>query len=535
MGDDLSAFDSLVTDALHVFWSRHPVGASFAGETAFDHRLPDASAGAIAEGDAHVRDILRRFDDVPTPDTSAARIDARMLRSHFAVELTPYARRARYENPAWYTGEIAFGIIAHLLPSDVPRDPAGLRARIAEIPDFLRDASAHLAKRPLPAPWVERARGEIAAIRRLLENALPQHPLGALVDSGTTANALDALGRFVTTFEDAPDSAFAAGEAHLQLVMQKLHAIEETPQALERRARRAFDDALGALEERARDRDASRPWRDQIQSIGEIGPERSGALQSYADWHARAMRDAQTLLSPADDYALNFAELPAWAALIANDLYFLFYRSPAAQNPGIGSTYWVTPLAASDDEIRRAHNTAAVKLIHAVHHGSIGHHTQNARARVAGARTARIAGTDAASGIAMLGAGTMVEGWACYAEDLLDEVPGFYTDGEQLMLAYFELRNAASCIADIQLHLQTWTLAEMRRFYREDAAFAPSRIGPETIRNSMFPGSRLMYWYGTDAIKSLRRSVPLATKTFHDTLLGFGSAPVASIAREMLR
>lgn len=535
MGDDLSAFDSLITDALNVFWSRHPVHASFAGETAFDHRLPDASASAILEGETRVREILRRFDLVPTPDTAAARIDARMLRSHFAVELTAYARRTRYGNPAWYTGEIAFGIIAHLLPSDVPREVEGLRARIGEIPDYLHEASAHLSDRPLPAPWVERARLEVAAIRRLLETALPQHPLGGQVDSATIAHALDALGRFVNAFEDAPDTDFAAGEAHLQLVMQKLHAIEETPQTLERRARRAFDETLDRLEERARARDASRPWRDQIQAIGEIGPERSGALQSYAHWHERAMRDAQTLLTPADDYALNFAELPAWASAVASDLYFLFYRSPAARAPGKGSTYWVAPLAASDDEVRRAHNTAAVKLIHAVHHGSIGHHTQNARARASGARSARIAGTDSASGIAMLGAGTMVEGWACYAEDLLDEVPDFYTDGERLMLAYFELRNAASCIADIQLHTGAWSLAEMRRFYRDDAAFAPSRIVPETIRNSMFPGSRLMYWYGTDAIKSLRRSLPLATKTFHDALLGFGSAPVTSIAQEMIR
>jgi uncharacterized protein (DUF885 family) len=235
------------------------------------------------------------------------------------------------------------------------------------------------------------------------------------------------------------------------------------------------------------------------------------------------MRDAADLVTPADDYALTFEPLPAWALAVYADLYFLFYRSPAAYAPGTGSTYWATA----------PQSTATVKLVHAVHHGSIGHHTQNARARSAGSRLARLAGSDAASGVTFLGAISLAEGWACYVEDVLAEVPDFYTPQELLLLTAFELRNIATCLGDIRLHRGVWSIEEMRRFYRDDAAFAQARIWSETTRNSIFPSSRLAYWLGTRQIRALRAQSTLGTKAFHDRLLSFGAAPVATIGREL--
>jgi uncharacterized protein (DUF885 family) len=51
----------------------------------------------------------------------------------------------------------------------------------------------------------------------------------------------------------------------------------------------------------------------------------------------------------------------------------------------------------------------------------------------------------------------------------------------------------------------------------------------------MFPGSRLMYWAGVEAIKTLRRASPLDARRFHDGLLGHGHVPVAAAAAELAR
>lgn len=72
------------------------------------------------------------------------------------------------------------------------------------------------------------------------------------------------------------------------------------------------------------------------------------------------------------------------------------------------------------------------------------------------------------------------------------------------------------------------------QFYRE-AGFAPARIEAEVVRNSMLPGSRLMYWLGVEGIKALRRRWTGDTVGFHDTLLGHGHVPLPWIGREMER
>jgi hypothetical protein len=529
----VTPFDRAVDDALATWWELHPVDASFAGETAYDALLPRADATAHLRERETLAAALAQLDAVAVPDDPYARLDARLLRATFELAAAELERRPRYHNPAWYTGDIAFGIIAHLLPGPIPRDPAALAARVDQSVDFLDDGGRRLAGRPLPAAWVERATAETHALDALLTDGLPLHPDAARLTALPVAPLHAALARFRAAIASAPDADPACGAEHLAQVIARVHGIDETPAALERRARAAFDATNARLIDDAARLDPTRDWRAQLAALADIGPAtRADALASYAHWHERALRDAATLVTPADDYTLAFEPLPAWAQRCAGALYFLFYRSPAARYPGSGSTYWVGSLEGDADALRRAHNTAAVKMIHAVHHGSIGHHTQNARARAAASRVARIAGTDGATGIAMLGGGTMVEGWACYVEDLLAEIPGFYTPLEELQLTYFTLRNIACCIADIRLHTGAWTLEDMRAFYRDEVAFAPARIVPETTRNSMFPGSRVMYWTGTEAIERMRHASPLPAKTFHDTLLSFGSAPVRWIAEE---
>ena len=79
-----------------------------------------------------------------------------------------------------------------------------------------------------------------------------------------------------------------------------------------------------------------------------------------------------------------------------------------------------------------------------------------------------------------------------------------------------------------------WPLIAAERFYLE-AGFAPARVPGEIVRNSIFPGTRLMYWLGVEAIKDLRRSWRGDTRVFHDTLLGYGHVPVKWAGDEMRR
>jgi len=65
----------------------------------------------------------------------------------------------------------------------------------------------------------------------------------------------------------------------------------------------------------------------------------------------------------------------------------------------------------------------------------------------------------------------------------------------------------------------------------------PAAAHGEAVKNSMFPGTALMYWLGTSQIHRLRASErtrlgsTFSLRAFHDRFLSFGAIPVALAAR----
>src|SRR6185312_6622717 len=118
--------------------------------------------------------------------------------------------------------------------------------------------------------------------------------------------------------------------------------------------------------------------------------------------------------------------------------------------------YRVTPIdagmpAAEQERLLSATNDSVIKLNHVVHHGGLGHHVQNWHAFRAKSRIGQVAGVDGSSRLAFSCAGTLVEGWACYATDLAEEI-GFLTPLETLAERQSRARMAARAVADVAIH-----------------------------------------------------------------------------------
>jgi len=495
-----------------------PVDATFMGLTGGNDGLPPADDEVPAREHDALSAMLRALDTIPPVDTCAERFDARMLRAALLHAQAALTHNPRFRQPSWYSGEIAFGLISLLLPTAPVERGDALAARLAAIPRFLMEGADHLRAQPTAPDWCERARREVAAILRLLDQGLPLHPLWTDALVPARDGAVAALTAFATELAVLPPGNPACGRDYLAFLMREIHGLSWSPEEAVALARDAFLRLGAQLDTPAR--------RTQLASLAAETRAAEALPTAYRSWHARALEAGAGLVTPALDYGLDFAPQPDWARSAASDLYFLSYRSPPAQAPGAGSVYWTAPSLQS---------VVAIKQTHAVHHGSIGHHTQNTRARGAQSRLARIAGTDCASGIAFLSAGTMVEGWACYATELLAEIDGFYTPAEELALIQGDRRNAACVLADINLHTRVWTLEQMRAFYHDEVGFPAPRIWGETTRNSIFPATRLMYFLGTEQIKSLRQEIGGSALTFHDSLIGCGHVPVAWAADELRR
>ena len=520
--------------ALHLQFM--PVNATFMGIDGHDHELPPADAGARERELTALRDLEGEVARLPVGTTASERIEAAALLGQVRMGVRELESRPRYHNPAWYTGEVAFGIISLLLPVTPERSAAALLQRVAAIPRYLREGSERLAGRAIPADWRTRAEAEGRAIVRLLEVGLPQHPMCDDAIAAAAAAAVPAVKEFVAGLAGRADADPAAGREYLDFLMREVHRLPYSSAEAEDLAQAGFDRALAALTACAQRLNPERSWQEQLADLAREHPDLAGVMPAYERLNADAMSaaDAADLVTPATEYGLSFEQLPAWAQPVAADLYFLFYRSPAAGRPGAGSVYWVFPPGADEEAYLRGQNYSTIKITHAVHHGSIGHHTQNARARAAVGQLGRVAGTDCSAGIAMLSGGTLIEGWACYTQNLLLEAEGFYQPTDELVLKHAELRNTAMCLADIRLHTGAWSLNDMRGFYVDALGLPPQRAWSEATRNSMYPATRLMYWLGTRAIKEARAELGEGrTRAFHDELLSYGCVPVYSVIDEM--
>ena len=520
-----------------------PVDGTFMGLREYGGLLPRADARAAGEELRAIEELAGAVAAAPE-GSAAERMDKRVAGAELTLAAANLRQRPRFANPAWYSGEAAFGIIGLLLPQSAPLDADALRARLEAMPDFLADGRARLREiGAAPKLWSERAAGEALALARFLEQDLERIAADAAPATAAAARARPALRAaqglhdFARALPALEDSNPAAGVEYLEMMIRDVHGIAGGAEALLARASAAFERLGQELIEDGERLSPGQSWQRSIESLAAVTPPADGVLAAYRLWHDRAMRVAQAagLVTPATEYGLDYRFLEGPFQNIAAATYFLFYRSPPAFAPQSGSVYWVTPPGGDLNGYLRGQNVSVLKTTHTVHHGSIGHHTQNARARVAPGILARVGGTDCALGVAFASAGTMVEGWACYAEDLLREAGDFYSGAELLLLKNNERRNAASVMVDINLHLGRWSCEEAARFYREEAGFAAHRAMPETVRNSMFPGSRLMYWAGVEAIKALRRASRRGAREFHDSLLGFGHVPIAAAGAELAR
>ena len=260
-------------------------------------------------------------------------------------------------------------------------------------------------------------------------------------------------------------------------------------------------------------------------------------------WNACRERANASDLVTWPESPIRYVPIPVHTRDAAPFLYYLHYRSPAPFDRLPAHDYVVTPIEPempADEQLRRlrATNTGVITLNHVVHHGAIGHHVQNHYAYAGASEIGRVAAVDAACRIGMFLGGTMAEGWACYATDLMDDV-GFFTPEESLAQQHTRARLLARAVVDIGLHERSLTFEDAVAIYRDRVGMSHEAARGEACKNSMFPGTALMYWLGTDGLHQLRREreriegASFSLGRFHDRLLAFGSIPVPLIARLM--
>ena len=541
------------------YYRRRPVNATFTGMHAYDAQLPDWSREGLEALDDEMRGLHTELAVThAAPDRAhhyrddVELLDAELARAFLEIQLAENAgTHGVRRNPALWTGEAIFSIISLMIREFAPLDDR-LRsavARLEAIPAFLAQASATMGDSALPAEWTARALRECDGAAILLTRGVeawlgsaahvPAHATSCREASARALESFHGFAAWLRARPVAPESATSCGPALYDLLLARGHQCQRSRADLLADAHARLAEEEATLDRMLRETAGS--WKDTQEQLAADHP----APDDYLGAFARTWKACHECASERDvvswpDWPIRYVPFPEWTREAAPYLYYLYYRSPAPLDQNDTYAYVVPPLpTAGIEQHLRAWNHSVIKLNHVVHHGGIGHHVQNWHAyHRARSRVARVAAVDCANRIGMFSAGTMAEGWACYATELMDEQE-FLTPLERISQQHSRLRFLARAIVDIEFHQGTFTFDDAIRFFQGAVDMDATVARAEVVKCSMFPGTAAMYWIGTQGILDLRaalqrkRGANFTLRSFHDELLGFGSIPVPLVARIM--
>jgi uncharacterized protein (DUF885 family) len=531
------------------YYRLRPVNATFTGMHDHDDRLPDWSPNGLAAMAGEMRQLRASRPAVELSiRPSIAELDVTLADAYLEIQLAELEDRQFVRgNPSLWAGEAVFAIISLMTREFAPlerRMESAVR-RMRGLPRFLADARATFGAAAVPAAWRDKALRECEGARRLFgvgtarwAASCDNRKLGRDVLSASVV-ALDAFEAFAAWLQQCAvgPEIIGCGPELFDLLLARGHWCATSKEDLAMDAVEQLTIASDRLQKMAHAVDPN-GWPGVQARLAEQHPSTDEYLLAFEEMAegCRELAVAKNLVTW-PDAPIRFVPIPETTRDAAPYLYYLFYRSPAPLDRIETHDAVVTPIDAmmppdTQERLLRGMNDSVIKLNHVVHHGSLGHHVQNAYAACSTSRIGQIAAVDCASRIAMFSGGTMAEGWACYATELMDEA-GFLTELERVSEQHTQVRMLARAVVDISIHAGAISLDEATHFYVDHASMSVDAARGEAIKNSMFPGAAVMYWLGTQGIRDLRARSDRPLREFHDELLSFGSIPVSLIGRAM--
>jgi uncharacterized protein (DUF885 family) len=343
--------------------------------------------------------------------------------------------------------------------------------------------------------------------------------------------ALEGLKRFGTALRDEiePDAdphAFAIGEEQFARRLHFEHAVEAGAPELWRYGLRLQEETTAKLSALAAEL-GPRPWRELVDALRDDVPAPDELLRVYRQELDRA-RDfvVERDLALVPSTPVDVVATPSFLAALVP---FAAYEPPPIYLPAQRGRFYVTPPDPSlppeaAAQVRRGHCCHGIPAM-VVHEAYPGHHLQLATAQELGSEVRRHLWTP-----------VMVEGWALYCEQLMEET-GYYRTPEQRVFQLVNLLwRAIRIVLDVGLHTRGMTTREAVDYMVEHLPIERRSAEAEVRRYCAWPTYQLCYAVGRRELLRLRDDFRAAAgdafepRRFHDALMRYGGLPV-SLAR----
>jgi hypothetical protein len=527
--------DDLCRSYLDLKYHFDPAAASSAGLVSHDGRLGRFDQPTVREHVAALRSVTGALEELEVDD-----IQQEIDRTALLGELRSTTDRLDHErphvrNPGFWLGHLFQGLYAVLARRDGAaggRAPAALE-RLRAVPAFL-DAARSTLREP-PAVFLDTAFGMLGGGGELVVQvsvALGEETPSLRAELQTAAGeALQALKRFGGALRDeiepsADPHAFAIGEEQFSRRLHHEHALEPGAPELWRYGLHLQEETEAALVELAAEM-GGRDWRTVVEELRSDSPEPDELLPAYREELERAHRFVQErdlVGVPAGP-----VEVVATPRFLSSLVPFAAYEPPPIfLGQQTGRFYVTRPDPSLPPEAlaqqRRGHCRHAIPAMVA-HEAYPGHHLQLVRAQELPSQVRRHLWTP-----------VMVEGWALYCEQLMEET-GYYDSVEARLFQLVNLLwRAVRVVLDVGLHTRGMAAAEAVEYMTTHLPIERTSAEAEVRRYCAWPTYQLCYAVGRRELLRLREAyraragASFSHRRFHDELLAYGGLPV-SLAR----
>ena len=524
-----------VDDLLGYLHETHPTHATLDGVHTHDDLLEDVSRHGI-DSEAHaLAGYLRRLDEINRDAlTAVERLEHRMLTAHLQARMFELeAVRTWERNPQFYSDLLASSLAGQALFTHAPAAERARRvlSKLRQTPRLIQAARDNIKDPPgiFVKVGIETMRGALKFIDDDLPRAFADvddlHLLGDLADAQTEAS--QAVGGYVEYLEtEVAPKARASFRLGRDKFEQKLKLDEGIALPIDRLLAIATRE-LQATQEAFRSLAGRMNGGDPMARLGETKAEHPAPGELVAAGRQQldelaTFLERQTLITMPAGEPITVAPTP--------DFYRWSFASMWTPGPfeskPTRAYYYLTDVdpswpAERQDEHLRDYNFPTLWSI-SIHEVYPGHflHYQHLRRVESKVRKS-----------IMFAPASFVEGWAHYCEQMMIEA-GFGRQDPSIKLGQLAeaLIRLVRFIVCIKLHAEDMSVEQGVRFFRDEAFMEESSARREAERGTFDP-TYLVYTVGKLMLLKLRQDYKqqqgkaFSLRTFHDTLLGQGTAP----------
>ncbi len=542
-----------------------PIVATSLGTRPGEDRLPDLSPAGLAAEEALVRGTLAELDavlaaDPALMDDAVERRCARLLRERLGAELASHEAGEGYRSlNNLFSPVHAVRQVFMMMPAATEEDWSVLARRMARVPEAYRGFRESLTEGARRGLFV--APRQVRTVVTQLDEWLAGPYFGTFVAAGPEAlrpdldRAAQAADQAVADMRDfLRDDYGPRTEGTPDAVGRERYAVAArrwtgsdlgSAQGLEEAYAWGWGEHRRILAEQRIEAERVLPGGSPMEAmrwLGTNGPAVEGG-EAIRERLQAMMDNAITAL---DGTHFDLAEpVRTVEAMIAppGSAAAPYYTRPAQDFSRPGRT-WLPTLGRT-----RFPLWDLVSIWY--HEGVPGHHLQLAQ-------WAYVSGQLSTYQTSLGSVGANVEGWALYAERLMDELGYFPDPGERLGFLDAQQLRSVRVVIDIGMHLglpvpddaegslaahrgQPWTPELARAFLGEHSGADPAFLDSELVRYLGLPGQAISYKLGERAWLEGREAARTARgeafdlKAWHMAALSQGSLGLDDLAAELAR